>query len=73
MSNNNGPYGGGGLGGGMNPATAQNEAPLTPEQQTLLIEAQRVKAMDAGDQDIPRMLPPTEFTGEVMNNGQATQ
>lgn len=40
------------------------EVPLTPEQQLLVIEAQRMKAMQDGD-PVTKILPPTEFSDEI--------
>jgi len=40
------------------------EKPLTHEQQLLLIEAQRLKAMQDGD-PVAKILPPTEMTAEI--------
>ena len=40
------------------------KVPLTPEQQAILIEAQRLKLMQDGD-PIAKILPPTEFTAEI--------
>lgn len=40
------------------------EQALTPEQQLLVIEAQRLKAMQDGD-PIAKILPPTEVTPEI--------
>ena len=42
------------------------ETSLTPEQQMLLIEAQRLKAVQDGD-SVAKILPPTEFTPETTN------
>ena len=68
LPNRNGsPFGGpnaGGFGGGLSSVNGQNASPLTAEEQTLLIEAQRIKAMDEGD-PIQHILPPTDMTPEV--------
>lgn len=40
------------------------QPPLTPEQQILMIEAQRMKALQDGD-PIAKILPPTEMTPEI--------
>jgi hypothetical protein len=54
----------GAAGGGMN-AQAQSTTPaLTPEEQTIMIEAQRMDAHQRGD-PIEKILPPTELTPEV--------
>lgn len=39
--------------------------PLTAEEQTILIEARRLKALQDGD-PIAKILPPTDFTPEIM-------
>lgn len=41
-----------------------NGPPLTPEQTTLIIEAQRMKALQDGD-PISKILPPTDMTPQV--------
>lgn len=43
------------------------DTPLTPERQSLLIEPQRVKAIQDGD-PIAKILPPTDFTPETMDD-----
>lgn len=43
---------------------APEKPSLTPEQQMLVIEAQRMKALQDGD-PIAKILPPTEFTAEI--------
>jgi len=79
---NSNPFGGGSsLGGGnggdnsysvsagASSETAPNAVPLTPEQTTLLIEAQRMKALQEGD-PIAKILPPTDMTPEITGEGQ---
>ena len=41
--------------------------PVSPEGQTILIEAQRVKAIQDGD-PIAKILPPTELTSEILGD-----
>lgn len=76
------PFSGGGnssfggssaMGSSMSPAAAQNQQPLTAEEAVLMVEAQRVKAMDEGDAGMSRILPPTDFTPEVTGQGPAPQ
>ena len=49
------------------PAHAQNEPPLTPEEQAVLIEIQRVKYQQENN-PIHDILPPTEITPETRQN-----
>jgi hypothetical protein len=46
------------------PLPAPEKPSLTPEQQTLLIEAERMKAIQDGD-PLAKILPQTEFTAEI--------
>ena len=42
---------------------------VTPEEQVILIEAQRMKAMQEGDDETSKLLPVTELTHEVTGEG----
>jgi hypothetical protein len=53
-----------GAGIGSSANATQNPPTLSPEQQTVLIEAQRMKALQEGD-PMANILPLTEFTPEV--------
>lgn len=71
------PFAGGGNGGGLGGVSsgngsAQGQTPLTPEQQALIIEAQRMKLMQEGN-PAARILPPTAMTPEITGQGQAAQ
>ncbi len=80
LSGNNSMGGGsfgGGMMGGSSAATAnvQNAGSLTTEQNTLLMEAQRMKYIQEGD-PTAKILPPTDETPGVLNSmgqGQAAQ
>ena len=68
-STSGGPAEGGGSGG----IAAQNQTPMSWEDQETVIEAQRMKAIQEGD-DVAKILPPTEHTAEVLQSmGQAPQ
>jgi hypothetical protein len=57
------------LGGANSGVSSQNqEPPLTPEAQVLMIEAQRMKYMEEGD-PTAKILPPTDLTPEVTGQG----
>jgi hypothetical protein len=63
-----------GLGGNMSPNANPAQTPLTQEQITTLIEAQRMKYISEGD-PTAKILPPTERTQEMldgMSGGGAT-
>jgi hypothetical protein len=62
---------GGGF-GSANPVGNQQSESLTPEETTLLIEAQRMKMMQEND-PTAKVLPPTEFTHEITGEGPAPQ
>ena len=47
------------------PNSSRSSDSLSPEEQTILIEAQRLKALQDGD-PIAEILPPTDFTPEIM-------
>lgn len=64
-SGNGSPFGGG-LGAANN-GNGQNEGALSREEQVALIEIQRVKYQQENN-PIHRILPPTEMSGETMNN-----
>jgi hypothetical protein len=66
---NPGSNNGSGLGGANSGVSSQNqEPPLTPEAQVLMIEAQRMKYMEEGD-PTAKILPPTDLTPEVTGQG----
>lgn len=62
---NNGGFGGGMVGQGMSSQGVQNQAPMTPEQQLEIIEAQRYNALQNGDPVLPKILPPTAHSQEI--------
>lgn len=66
---NNSAFGGGMAGSGLAGASAQDPQPLTPEQQALVIEAQRMKAIQDND-PISRILPMTPHTQEMLDGMQ---
>ncbi len=57
-----------GFGGAASTTSSdQPQAPMSVEQQVLMIEAQRLKAIQEGD-PIATILPPTELTSQVTGN-----
>jgi hypothetical protein len=47
-------------------ATAPQQQQITPEEQTLMFEAQRAELLDKGNSEVANLIPPTELTPQVM-------